>query len=59
VKVDRHQLYSALRTVELALKTAVFAQKSWLEKIFGIFLPGRLQFIFARIILPSVADESQ
>jgi len=34
------------------------ARKSWLEKIFGIFLPGPLQFIFARIILSSVADES-
>jgi hypothetical protein len=39
-------------------KTAVFARKSWLEKFFGIFLPGPLQFIFGRIIISSVADKS-
>jgi hypothetical protein len=41
-----------------ARKTAVFDRKSRLEKIFGIFLPGPLQFLFARIILSCVADES-
>ena len=40
------------------LTTAVFARKSWLEKIFEIFLPGPLQFLFARIIFPSVVDKS-
>jgi hypothetical protein len=44
--------------VSLLGNQLISARKSWLEKIFGIFLPGRLQFIFARIILPSVADES-
>jgi hypothetical protein len=43
---------------ETARKPAVFAGKSWLEKIFGIFLPGPLQFIFGRIIISGVADES-
>jgi len=40
------------------LKTSRFRPKSWLKKIFGIFLPGPLQFIFARIIISGVADES-
>jgi hypothetical protein len=43
---------------ETSREQLISARKSWLKKIFGIFLPSPLQFIFARIIFARVADES-